>query len=204
MKYLKLFESFPSEILPDSEHLVIVDVQKSFKQYFSDLYLDSLMKYAKEFKYVYQIWDNHSLGKNIDTDYLYSKNPTIPINGDLYKFPGQVSLTEKKYKYDVDVKFFEQILDKDTLYKMYNTKFNIGDTFETKYGTYIIYIGNNHQFFHVPLKMVNLFKKLSGKKVVFVGGSYEECFKDVVVAAKSFGVDVKEDFRYIWTPSSRK
>ena len=50
MKFLKTFESYGNETL------IIVDVQKSFKKFFSEMYLNELKKYCNNFQNVYQLW----------------------------------------------------------------------------------------------------------------------------------------------------
>ena len=49
----------------------------------------ALMK-DEGFENVYQIWDNHVDGKNVDKDYLYDERPDIPIHDDIYYFPNLV------------------------------------------------------------------------------------------------------------------
>ena len=107
MKFIKTFESY------NADTLIIVDVQKSFKKYFSEMYLNELKKYCKNFQNVYQLWDNHVDGKNVDKDYLYDETPDIPVHKDLYHFPNQKELIEKRYNYDVDADFYKKILDKE-------------------------------------------------------------------------------------------
>lgn len=198
MRYINTFESFN-----DNNILIIVDVQKSFKKFFTDKYLSELNKYAKSFNSVYQIWDNHIDGKNVDVDYLYDENPDIPIHKDLYRFPNQKDLIEKRYNYDVDVDFYKKILSpevyKDAKDKETKGLLRQGNYFKTTEDTYIIYIGNNHKWYHLPKKLQELFTDLKGKDVVMVGGSDSECFLDVEVAAKIFGVNVKRDFKYIYS-----
>ena len=58
MTHIKKFENFEYK-----EILIIVDVQKSFRKFFSEMYLNELKKYCQQFKEVYQIWDNHTDGK---------------------------------------------------------------------------------------------------------------------------------------------
>jgi len=108
MKFIKAFENYTNESI-----LLIVDVQKSFRNFFTEMYLHDLMEYCNNFTSVYQIFDNHVDGKNVDKDYLYDEEPDLPVNGDLYIFPNQVKLVEKRYTYDVDVTFFRRLLDKD-------------------------------------------------------------------------------------------
>ena len=81
MVCIKKFEKFQNESI-----LVIVDVQKSFKKFFSEMYLNELKKYCNNFTDVYQIFDNHVHGKNPDKDYLYDHNPGVPDHNDIYNF----------------------------------------------------------------------------------------------------------------------
>lgn len=198
MRYVKTYENYSNESI-----LVIVDVQKSFKKFFSEMYLHDLIEYSKSFKNVYQIWDNHIDGKNVDKDYLYDENPDIPVNGDLYTFPNQKLLIEKRYTYDVDVTFFKKILDKniyeDIKHKENNNLLKVGNYFNTKYGTIIVYIGNNHKWFHVGKKMYNFLKSLSGKQIVMVGGAENECLTDLVTTAQSLGVIVKQNYKFTYS-----
>jgi hypothetical protein len=200
MVYIKKFESFQNDSI-----LVIVDVQKSFRRFFSEMYLNELKKYCNNFKYVYQIFDNHSMGKNVDKDYLYDNNPEIPIDDSLYHFPNQKDLIEKRYNYDVDVDFYKKILDKETydIIKEKENKKTIkkGDIFKTKEGTAIVYIGNNHKWFHIPIKLYEIFSDLKGKEVIITGGSDSECLEDIYIAGKSLGVKIKRDHRYIYSAS---
>jgi len=106
MQYLRLFENFQDDIL------IVVDVQKSFRKFFTEMYLNELKKYCQNFSKVYQLWDNHVDGKNVDKDYLFDETPDIPVHSDLYNFPNQKDIIEKRYNYDVDVDFYKKILDK--------------------------------------------------------------------------------------------
>jgi hypothetical protein len=107
MKFLKTFENHSNGTL------IIVDVQKSFRKFFSEMYLNELKKYCNNFQSVYQVWYNHIDGKNVDKDYLYDETPVIPIHKDLYHFPNQKDLIEKRYNYNVGVDFYKKILDKE-------------------------------------------------------------------------------------------
>jgi hypothetical protein len=206
MRYLKTFESHKNDDI-----LIIVDVQKSFKKFFTEMYLHELKKYSKNFGRVYQIWDNHIDGKNVDKDYLYDETPEIPIHDDLYHFPNQADLIEKRYNYDVDADFYKKVLDEDT-YKEVSDKedkkeLKRGDFFNTKEGTIIVYIGNNHKWFHMPKKLYELFTDITEaqiddqKEVTIVGGASGECLDDVEVAAKAMGVKLKRNERYIYSAS---
>jgi hypothetical protein len=197
MKYLKLFESYSNETL------IIVDVQKSFRKFFSEMYLHELKKYCMNFSDVYQIWDNHVDGKFPEKDYLYEENPDIPVHKDLYHFPNQKDIIEKRYNYDVDVDFYKQILEKDVYKeireKQDSGKLKKGDIFETKIGTAIIYIGNNHKWFQVPKKLFKILNKLKGGEVTIVGGSDSECLEDIVTTAESLGVKIKRNHKFIYS-----
>ena len=200
MKYIKTFENYSNETL------IIIDVQRSFRKYFSEMYLNELNKYCNNFQNVYQIWDNHINGKNVDKDYLYEDEPEIPIHDDLYHFPNQTDLIEKRYNYDVDADFYKKILDKDIYNKISDMEesktLKKGDIFNTKEGTIITYIGNNHVWFHSPIKLYELLKSLKGKEVTIVGGADSECLEDVVTTAESLGVKIKRDYKYIYTANS--
>ena len=201
MVYIKKFESFQNDSI-----LVIVDVQKSFRRFFSEMYLNELKKYCKNFKYVYQIFDNHVDGKNVDKDYLYDKTPEIPIHKDLYHFTNQKDLIEKRYNYNVDADFYKKILDKevyDEISKKEEDKsLKKGDIFNTKEGTIITFINNHHVWFHCPVKLYELLKSLKGREVIIVGGADSECLEDVVTTAESLGVKIKRDYKYIYTANS--
>ncbi len=200
MRFLKTFESYGNETL------IIVDVQKSFKKFFSEMYLNELKKYCKNFKNVYQIWDNHVDGKQVDKDYLYDETPEVPIHDDIYYFPNQKELIEKRYNYKVDADFYKKILDKEVYQeisdKEYNNELNKGDIFPTKEGTIITYINNNHRWFHCPKKLYELLTSLKGTEVTIVGGADSECLEDVVTTAERLGVKIKRDYKFIYTASS--
>jgi hypothetical protein len=198
MIFLKTFENYNIE-----NTLIIVDVQKSFKKFFSEMYLNELKKYCHNFQNVYQIWDNHHHGKNVDKDYLYDDKPEIPIDGDLYHFPNQKELIEKRYNYDVDADFYKKILDKEVYNEISEKEeggeLKKGDIFPTKEGTIITYIGNNHVWFHCPVKLYQLLKSLKGKEVVIVGGADSECLEDVVTTAEKIGVLIKRNHKFIYS-----
>jgi hypothetical protein len=201
MKYLKLYDNFSN----DENILIIVDVQKSFKKFFTENYLKQLQKYCKKFDKVYQIFDNHHEGKDVDRDYLYEDDPNIEDASDLYQFPNQVDTIEKRYNYDVDVNFYRKILSKDVLDEIKSKgRLSKGDYFPTTEETIIVYIGNNHQWFHVPIKLYNLFKELKqaqrgNTSITIVGGASGECLDDIITSAKSLGLEIKKDDDYIYS-----
>lgn len=198
MNWIKKFESFNQ-----NENLIVVDVQKSYSKFFTEMYLNELKKYCKKFKNVYQIWDNHVDGKNVDKDYLYEHDPEIPIHDDLYHLPNQKALIEKRYNYDVDVDFYKKILDKEVYneikQKEQNKTIKKGEVFKTKEGTAIVYIGNNHKWFHVPKKLYQVLIKLKGKEVEIIGGSDSECLDDIFTTAESLGVNIKRNWKFIYS-----
>jgi hypothetical protein len=199
MNNLLTFENFNRK----DNVLIIVDVQKSFRKFFTEMYLNELKNYCKNFTNVYQIFDNHIDGKNVGVDYLYDENPEIPIHPDLYSFPNQIDIIEKRYNYDVDADFYKKILDK----KIYNEISNKedkgllkkGDVYKTKEGTIITYIGNKHKWFHCPKKLYNILNGLNGKSIEIVGGSDSECLDDIFTTAESLGVKIKRNHKYIWS-----
>lgn len=196
MRYIKTFENYQEATL------IIVDVQKPFSKFFSEMYLHRLKEYCNNFKSVYQVWDNHS-DKDADKDYLYDDNPEIPIDSNTYKFPNQKDLIEKRYNYDVDVDFYKNVLDKEVYKELKekekNKTIKKGDIFKTKEGTAIVYIGNNHKWFHVPKKLYELFTNLKGKEVIIVGGSDGECLEDVYITGESMGVKVSRNHKFIYS-----
>ena len=209
MKYLKTFESHNNKDI-----LIIVDVQKSFKKFFNDLYLSELKKYCNKFNRVYQIWDNHVDGQNVDKDYLYDEDPEIPVHNDLYHFPNQKELIEKRYNYDVNADFYKRVLDEDVYEevkkKEENNELKQGDHFPTKEGTIIVFIGNNHRWYHMPKKLHELFMEITEaqnedlseiRNVYLVGGADGECLDDVEVAAEIMGVQIKRNPKYIYSAS---
>ena len=200
MKHLKLFEE-----LNEVSNLLIVDVQKSFKKFYTPMYLNELIKFCNQFTNVYQLWDNHVEGKDVDTDYLYHSNPKIPISNDLYNFPNQKDLIEKRYNYAVNADFYRKNLDKNVynqIKDLENKKqLKKGQYFPTKVGTIIVFIGNNHQWFECPKKLYNLLLKWKGQTITIVGGADSECLEDVVTTGESLGVNFKRDWKYIYSAS---
>jgi hypothetical protein len=197
------FKEFIKENL-NNNTLIIVDVQRSFRKFFTEMYINELSKHCKNFNNVYLIWDNHH-SKNVDNDYLYDKEPEIPISNEFYNFPNIKDRIEKRYNYDVNVDFYKKILDKEIYDNIKNleekNQLKKGDLFPTKEGTAIVYIGNKHRWFHVPKKLYDIFMDLKGQEVEILGGSSEECLLDVVTTGKSMGVIMKTNFKFVWSAS---
>jgi hypothetical protein len=196
--WIKTFENY--NIAKD---LIIVDVQKSFRPFFTEMYINELTKYCNNFENVYYVFDNHPDGKNVDKDYLYDENPEIPVSDEFYNFPNVKEKIEKRYNYDVDADFYKKILDKDIYKKISDMEeqktLKKGDMFPTKEGTVIVYIGNNHTWFHVPKKLYEVLKSVKGKTVEVVGGAENECILDVITTGQSIGANMKPNYKYIWS-----
>lgn len=207
MRYLKTFESHSTKDI-----LIIVDVQKSFSKFFTNKYVEELKRYCNKFNKVYQIWDNHHLGKSVDKDYLYDRDPEEEDTNDLYEFPNQIDLIEKRYNYDVTVDFYKPVLDENEYLEIKKKEDNgelvRGDFFHTNEDTIIIYIGNNHKWHHLPKKLYDLFMEITEAQiedrvsVTIVGGADSECLEDIEVAAKSLGVNFKNNDRYIYSATN--
>jgi hypothetical protein len=199
MKYITEFNNFKNDLL-------IIDVQKSFKKFFTDAYITKLSEHCKQFTNVYQVWDNHVDEKDIDTEYLYDHQPDVPVHPDHYQFPNQKKLIEKRYNYDVDADFYKKILTENTYQKITqaenNNTIKRGDMFPTKEGTVITYIGNAHKWFHCPKKLYNLFNHLKGKSVEIVGGSDNECLDDVFILAEKMGVRITRNHQFIYSATN--
>lgn len=200
MKWINTFENYNN-----IKDLIIVDVQKSFRSFFTEMYINQLTKYCNNFTNVYQIFDNHHEGKNVDKDYLYDENPDIPISNEFYNFPNVKEKIEKRYNYDVDVNFYKKILDKETYNRISDleekNQLKKGDMFTTSEGTVIVYIANNHKWFHVSKKLYDILISLKGKQVEIVGGSDSECLEDVFITAEKLGINIKRNYKYIWSAS---
>jgi hypothetical protein len=202
---IKSFNKYIKENLESKNTLIIIDVQKSFRKFFTEMYLNELNKHCQNFENVYQIWDNHIDGKNIDKDYLYDEEPEVPIHSDLYTFPNQKDIIEKRYNYDVDSNFYKKILDKETYNtiksKEDNNTLKKGETFLTKEGTIITFIGNRHKWFHCPKKLYNILVDMKDKNVEIVGGSDSECLDDIYTTAEALEVNINRNYKYIWSAS---
>ena len=48
---------------------------------------------------------------------------------------------------------------------------------------------------------LSLFKDLKGQTATICGGSMEECLLDLEITAKSMGVNINRDYRYIYSAS---
>lgn len=183
--------------------LLIVDVQKSFKKFFTDNYIKELKKHCENFSHVYQIFDNHIDGTEVDKEYLYDSDPDKPIHHDIFYFPNQKDVIEKRYNYDVDADFYKKILDieiyKDIKEKENKNTLRKGDMFQTKEQTAIVYIGNNHKWFHVPKKLFKLLNDIKNETIEIVGGSENECLEDIYITAKSMKLNIHKNKNFIYS-----
>lgn len=203
MRYLRRFEKFETS---KKSILIIVDVQPSFKKFFTDNYVKSLKDYCNKFSHVYQIFDNHHKGKNVDKDYLYDEDHDVEKSKDIYDFPNQKEVIEKRYNYDVDADFYKKIL-KDEVYdeiKSKGTNIQKGEYFPTTEGTIIVYIGNNHKWFHVPKKLYDVFQDLKQAQTVdtditLVGGANGECLEDIMTTCDSLGLKIQKNSNFIYS-----
>lgn len=194
MSEVSTFDGFSKKVL------LIVDVQKSFKKFFTEKYVKEIFNYCKEFSEVYQIWDNHNI--NNDKDYLYDLNPEKPNSNDFWKFPNQIDIIEKRYNYDVNLSFYKSIISKKDFEFFSRKKLSVGETIKTTKGTIIVYVGNNHKFFHVPKKLYNLFSKMNGNQITIIGGSDSECLQDIFTSATSMKLNIKRNESYIYTSTN--
>lgn len=71
--------------------------------------------------------------------------------------------------------------------------------FKTSEDTAIVYIGNNHKWFHVPKKLYDIFLNLKDELVYIVGGSDSECLEDIFITAESMGLNIKRNNKYIYS-----
>lgn len=173
--------------------LFVVDVQSEFEEFIPKNFVKKLNKYCKEFENVYQIWDSNK-----------SKKPT-------YKFPNQIEAIEKQFgvkkyykKLDGGMRewfyniFGEQ--DGENIFKKFKSKkIKEGDKFKLKdKNEYLVYIDNDHNWFYVNNKFLNILKKLKGKSIIITGGAGGECIKDIDVSAKSFGLYPIYNHEYVY------
>lgn len=145
--------------------LIIVDVQLNFNKFIPSGLTEKIHNYAQDFKDVYQIWDSNN-----------------GVLAPTYKFPNEKAKIEKKFGKN----FFNDRLKK---FIKEHDDVEEGSIFKVKNkNEYIVRVKNNHGWFYINEKLVELFKKLKSKRVVFIGGADSECLEDLFIAAKSLGV----------------
>lgn len=163
-----------------NETLVIVDVQGEFGKFIQGNLVEELFKFASGFGDVYQVWDSNK------------------ASGATYTFPNQKGCYVKKYGTT-----FSRDLQAVTK-QIGSAPVKEGERFKFKdIDSYIVRVKNNHGWFYIPEELAGLFKSLSGKTVVLVGGADGECLKDVFEAMESFGISVRYEPRYIYSAKTR-
>ena len=184
---------FTENNLNDSETLMIVDVQREFKQWIPKNYVEKLSLYCKDFDEVYQVWDSNKAKKQS------------------YKFPNEKLSVEKKYgvkkdssKYSTFAAFLKENLkhEKDYNYVMDNyNKLKNGEKFEFKNG-YLVRINNNHMWFYCNKNLTKLLKSLENRKVIITGGGENECIDDLYYSLISFGAHVTKNHHLIYSSAT--
>jgi hypothetical protein len=193
-----MLEKFSNKYKPKNI-LLICDVQKSFNKFFTPDYVSGLDSYCNDFHEVYQLWDNHVDGKRIPSNYLYKRNhPEASEHEDLYQFNKQTKLIEKRYNYRVDATFYSKILDYDTLNKIKSIDLKPGIMFDTTKNTKICFIGNNHRWFHCPVKLYETLLDIKQDNITLCGGAEFECLHDIYVLGKALGLNIKKNRNHIY------
>ena len=159
-----------------SKVLVIVDVQKQFKDFMQSDLVDELSKYAETFDKVYQIWDTHN-----------------GAYGPTHSFPKQVDSVPKRFGKsgfsDKVMKFIKSIEDSTENGKVFSLTDDEG---------YIVRVKNNHDWFYVNPEIVKLINEIKGDEVILVGGADNECLTDVLVSFESFDINVVKNDKYVY------
>ena len=60
-------------------------------------------------------------------------------------------------------------------------------------------ISNKHEWFFVNDEIYELINKVKDDQVILVGGAQNECIRDIYVAFKAFGVNVKINNNYVYS-----
>ena len=115
--------------------------------------------------------------------------------------------TNNMFHYMNPSNFYRNILDKQVYRNIKSREDEIkrGEYFPTKEGTIIVFIGNNHKWFHVPKKLYDLFMEFREAQsdghgvITVVGGARNECLTDIVIAAEALGVKTKIDYLYTYS-----
>lgn len=156
--------------------LVIVDVQKVFGKFIPRDFEKKLNIYAKQFNYVYQIWDSNKTDK-----------PS-------YKFDNEIKTVRKNY----GTKFSKNLVELTKKLELQNPNVKEGDIFKTG-KNFVVKVDNNHKWFYLNNELIQLYNELKGKKVIIVGGADNECIEDVYISMNSFGIDAIYNHDYIYS-----
>jgi hypothetical protein len=158
-----------------SKTLIIVDVQKQFKEYIQHDLVDGISRYAETFDKVYQIWDTHN------------------ANGPSDSFPKQIDSIPKKFGKNFFSKsvqnYINQIEDETEEGHVLKLKDEEG---------YVVRVENNHDWFYVNPEIVDLINTIKGDEIILVGGAANECLEDVYQAFLAFGLNAKINKRYTY------
>lgn len=187
-RFFPIFEKF------QGSHLVIVDVQEPFRKWWEKLgmddYVESLMEYAKQFNYVYQIWDS------------------IDASKPDFEFPNEVKTIEKNYGGEPDWDELDDQLDLSEVERIKKDRKNedfydsdyLGNSYDLRTGGKLFYIGGDHDWFFTSDELVDLFEELSrvSGKIVLVGGADNECLTDVERAMEIMGVKFEVNHDYVY------
>lgn len=174
--------------------LIIVDVQKQYKDYISDQFLIDLNTYCNEFNRVFQIYDTN---KKDSPDYIFNN---------------QTKAYGKQYgdKLSIDdVPGYFPLNMQETIKKILTDIPDEGQMFETMYNDYWVYVGaqhdGGHEWFLCNKELANLFKSFAKqqRKIILVGGAGGECIKDIYVTLKAFGVNVEYNFEHIYSKQDK-
>ncbi len=180
-KYTELVKEDIQNINEHDGILIIVDVQKAFDKYTPDGLEEKISEYCKKFNKVYQIWDANK------------------AEVQSYNFPNQVDVIRKNY----GTKFSDKLVKITNKLTKENPNIKEGDKFKFGKG-YIVRINNNHKWFYVNSKLLNLYNELKGKKVILIGGANFECLTDIFISLESFGVNPIYDYKYIYDASMKE
>jgi len=170
---MPLFENYNPKVL------VIVDIQEGFSKFFPCDYLKKIHLFAKQFKTVYQIWD--------ETD---AESPS-------YKFENQVDTIVKTYGGDVDEYDIKNMTTESQ--ERFNVDHKVED-YSEKYGfndggaLFFIGMGKGedpgHMWFRVSKEYMDFLEELKriNADVILVGGGKWECIYDVEITLLRSGI----------------
>lgn len=179
-----------------TNHLLIVDVQEQFSQFFNDIYLEKLYEHAEMFSNVYQIFD------------------TIDSAEYSYDFPNQVKAINKEYGGEIQIEdanlyfngeILENFLKIDNL--EYLNDLEPGTNWKMNNGDYYYYIGGQtynsigHDWFICPNKLYNFFTDIKNRSISFevCGGAEYECLTDILVILDSLDIEYKLNDKFVYS-----
>jgi hypothetical protein len=164
-RFIPLFEEFTGT------HLLIVDVQESFAKWWKKNNKPNLVaeikKYAEGFDNVYQIWDSND-----------------NITGPTWKFPNEIKTLEKKYGPAFDQGVIDEFFDgeeKENIQSDFDNNSFEPKMYNAKDGSIYFYVGQSHDWFKAPKKLMEFFKYLKSlnTEIILVGGAEGECLEDL-------------------------